>query len=274
MKEKLNKYLIAFSLTALFIMLWTIIRSGYYALSLIIISIYLFDNRDRLKPAIISLSFFIIIYLPAIVLAENVLYENILYDKAKGFESFLLGAVIALPVILFPVYFINTFFIKAIIIANFEKDNFNTVNSFPNVICTKHHRKTEQYSFMGFKGLHCRMSKKCFPKGHVAPLKLVGVIGKLVEEYEGNGEYFVTLWNPFTEEIYDADYDIVEIHNNFEVASYDGTINKIINYFYNELNRYKPISEVKIRIINNPTISENSRRLLEQKFLKVEYLQY
>jgi len=270
MDEKLNFYLLGITGFAIIVSIFCIIQNAYCSFTLVLFGFYLLDNRYRIRPALITIDFIAIVSLPTILLMEHIIYGKV--SDIAALDQFLVSSMLTLVILIVPFSIFYNLFIRVLIVANHEKDHFDLINSYPKAICKTHLTKTKQYSTLGFKTIHCRKSKKCFAKGNVKALNLVGLIGDLSygEEYEN--DYYVTLWDYEDNEIFDADYDIIEIQESENIKDYDSVINKVITFFYNEIDRFKPINEVIIRINGNPPISESTKRLLNERFFRVEYL--
>jgi hypothetical protein len=119
----------------------------------------------------------------------------------------------------------------------------------------------------------CRVGKICHKnKSLIKANELIGLIGVMERGKLINDEYYVTLWDHRLRKIRYGDYDIIEIHNNKDINDYDFVISKVITFFYNEIDRYKPLKEVDIRIIGDLPISENTLHLLQKHFSKLEFI--
>ena len=151
--------------------------------------------------------------------------------------------------------------------------NSDLIENFPYLICQEHLARTKIKNIFGYKKVVCRIDKNCvkYYKRIIVWKYLVGRIGDFKDTRFNNDSYYVDIWNHETKEIRDGDYDIIQIHENDVIEDFDGVIVKVVSYFYNELKRFKPISEVIVKIIGQPKISESTKRLLEKRFLKVEY---
>jgi hypothetical protein len=270
MEEKLNLYLFFLTVLALVVSVFSAIWNPYCLIILVFFGLYLLDNRHRIKSALIVIDFVAIVSFPVLLLIQYILYKKNM-DTSDS-EQFFASAMLTVILLIVPFSIFYNLFIKVLIVANHEKDHFDLINSYPNVICKEHLAKTKQYSTLGFKTVHCRKSTKCFARGHVKALNLVGLIGDLNSGEEYENDYYITLWDYEHNIINDGDYDIIEIQESEKINDYDAVINRVITFFYNELNRFKPIKEVTVRIVGNPEISESTKRLLKERFLKLEYV--
>jgi hypothetical protein len=152
-----------------------------------------------------------------------------------------------------------------------EKSSYSIMKKHPYLICTEHHLRPDLKKRFGYKNINCRMEDKCLADDKVIYAKnIIGVLGKDVIHGSSNDNYYIPIWNENEQRIDNADYDIIEIHESSEIKDYNAVINKIIDFLYNEINRYKPINEVVVKIIGNPQISESTKRRLEEHFFKVE----
>lgn len=204
-------------------------------------------------------------------------------------------SIVALPILLFIVsnlsndnYFVGILFLIFLVGAvkyafmlyiivfsaiSQEKKYYGLIKRYPQVICTKHNSRIKLARRYGYKDLACKKDKECINKNRITYcVSLIGQIGRFENEETNNGNYYITLWDHNTNEIVNADYDIIEIHENKEIDNYDSVILKVVNFLHNDLKRYKPINKVIVKIFNNPNISESTKRLLEERFMKVEYL--
>jgi hypothetical protein len=96
------------------------------------------------------------------------------------------------------------------------------------------------------------------------------VIGKSVNQTIENN-YYITIWDNLEEKVTDGDFDIIEIHKSQEIENYDKVIDKVVRFLYNEVDRYKPLNQVTVKVIGNIELTENTKRLLKKHFFKVEY---
>ncbi len=272
MDEKLNLYLLGLTGFALIVTIFSAVLNPYCLILLLLFGLYLLDNRHRFKSALTVIDFVIIISFPTLLLIQYILYRKTPHIVES--EQFLASAMLTVVVLIVPFFIFYNLFVKVLIVANHEKDNFEVINAYPNIICKDHLAKTKQYSTLGFKTIHCRKSKRCFAKGKIKALNLVGLIGDLNDGEECENDYYVTLWDYENKKINDGDYDIIEIQESEKIDDFDAVVNKVIAFFYNELNRFKPIAEVRIRIVGNPPISESTKRLLKERFLKIEQITF
>jgi len=168
---------------------------------------------------------------------------------------------------------IYTFYLRIADAAKNEKNNYFAVKRFPYLICEKHFTKTVLVRRLGYKEIRCRKGKLCFARKKLVYAKqIIGVIGKDEMISTQIGDYYISLWNENDQAVKDADYDAVEIIENNTIKDYNAIINKVVNFLYNEIDRYKPINEVVVRVFGNPDISESTKRLLNKRFKKVEYI--
>jgi hypothetical protein len=153
-----------------------------------------------------------------------------------------------------------------------EKSNYFAIKRFPHLVCNEHHARTIFKKEFGYKNVSCRVKENCFAKKRLQYAhNIVGILGKSISGNSG-GNYYVPILDEEEQRINNADYDILEIHESPEINDYNGIINKIIDFLYNEINRYKPVNKIIIRLVGAPDISESSKRLLKERFMKVEYV--
>lgn len=154
-----------------------------------------------------------------------------------------------------------------------EKNNYFAIKRYPNLVCLKHNTRTTFHRHFLYNSIACRVNKKCFAERKlIYATHIIGVIGRSKTIKSTQGKYYVPLWNEKEHKINNADYDLIEIYENDEIADYNALINRVVDFFYNEIDRYKPINKVVVRIFGTPNISENTKRLLNERFLKIEYL--
>jgi hypothetical protein len=215
---------------------------------------------------LLLMSIYIIIGLLVLHISEQI-FQNV--SKTTLLKQFIISFVFSLLVLILPFHYISRYFSLKL----GEKNNLLNGNYlfklYPNLMCKKHLARIKLESEYENEYLRCRIDKNCLKIAYAK--KIVGVIGIIHKNWRKQSDYYVTLLNHKTGEITNADYDIVEIHENKEIKDYNAVISKAISFLYNELNRYKPISEVIVRIIGDIEISESTKRLLEKNFLKVEY---
>jgi len=103
--------------------------------------------------------------------------------------------------------------------------------------------------------------------------QIIGVINENIKEKDNENNYYINIWNIKDEQCINADYDIIEIQENENIKNYDFIIQEIYSFLYNDLERQKPVSEIEIKIVGNPEISENTMNLLKDKFKSVEKIE-
>lgn len=252
----------------------TIISIVYnYAYSLIIIAyvFFMIEKRGEIKNLLPLTATYLIVSNVFVFILDNFLFSILFNEAHQAPIRFFLSLSSFFMVFSFHFFKTkNSDFLK--IIEN-ELENFELINKHPHLLCRRHYTRTVQTKVFGFRNIRCRSKWLCFRRKWIREVEqLIGLIGKYDEQLTLKNKYYLTLWNPKSGNFRNADYDEIEIHNNDKIKDYDSIINKMISFFYNELKRFKPINEVTVRIIGNPEISESTKRLLEEKFLKVEYL--
>jgi hypothetical protein len=248
------------------------IKSPYYIVLLVVFGLIAFSNTMRIKHQLILLAVFISIGFPVYLVAGYLMSHSHLAKPDEADTYYLLSFVFASIVLIFPFVYTYTNYTFLIDTAINEKKHYDIIQNYPYIICKDHHTRTNEYSILGYKGVSCRVGKICLKnKELLAAVKLVGLIGVYEKGRVIDNDYYVTLWDHKLRKIRYGDYDIIEIHKNDEIKDYNLIFSKIINFFYNEIDRFKPINEVSIRFVGNVPISENTKRLLQNHFLKVEY---
>jgi hypothetical protein len=271
MKNRKNIYGIIVILAAVAITTYCIILNVYCAFLLPVCALIAFDNKMKLKHKLVLAAIFLIISFPTVMVAEYI-FQKLNNDPSIPFRDFILSSIFSAIFLIFPFFLIFRYFINKVGLANPDYANYFMASKYPNLICTQHLTKIRLIMVYGEKYISCRINEKCLTEKKIIYAKhLVGLIGKIDRDKRRKGNYYVTLWNHKTQEMRNGDYDIIEFHKNNEIEDYNSLIAKIVSYFYNELNRYKPINEVIVRIIGDIEISESTKRWLEKNFLKVEY---
>jgi len=264
--------LVIIALTLVAITTLAIINTLYLAFFVGYFFVVLFSKSEEkeklIQFCIYSLLGFIILLIADFLILRNVFQEPYHYVKAFFYNSifFLLSFV--------PIGMLEAHLKKVETISARQKERYKIVSKFPDLICDMHFTRTVEKSFLGHKIVRCRTSKKCFSFGRIIHARLlVGIIGDYRWSRLFEDEYSTMIWNNETKTIFDGDYDVIEIREGDEIEDYDGAVNKVIAFLYNQIKRYKPIDEIVIRIAGNPRISESTKRLLEERFLKVVYLE-
>jgi hypothetical protein len=162
------------------------------------------------------------------------------------------------------------FFIRVIKAARNEKNMYFAIKQFPDVICKEHNVRTKLVSHLGYREIRCRNGEKCTSKDQVVCAKnIVGTIGMNGSHENDDDNYRIPIWDEMEKTVINADYDIIEIHESIAI-DYDAIIHRIVSFLYNEIDRYKPVNEIIVRIIGHPVISDSNMRLMNERFLKIE----
>jgi len=272
--DKKNKiYASVIFVIALAILIFSLVRNPYYAIGLGVLVFFVVTLPLDVIPKFILLSLWVIFSLPAIYLAEYLLIADGILLSDDAYQQFIESALLTIFVLIVPLFAFTIYFIQLVNTAYNEKEHYDVIEKHPYIICTEHHTRTKKYSSFTYKGVKCRIGKKCLARNKIKhAVKLVGLIGLLENGKSVDNSYYVTLWDHQYRKIRYGDYDVIEIHENAEVKNYDFIISKIILFFTNEIKRFKPMREVVIIIVGRPKISENTKRMLEKHFLKVVYL--
>jgi hypothetical protein len=151
-----------------------------------------------------------------------------------------------------------------------EKRDYAKIQNYPNLICKKHLSRIVLKDMLVYKNIQCRINDECDENDVIHARQLIAVIGKSINQTIGD-DYYVNIWDRQEGKVIDGDFDIIEIHKSKEIENYDAIINNVIRYYSNEINRYKPISQVIVSVFGDIELSENTKRLMEKHFLKVEY---
>ena len=97
--------------------------------------------------------------------------------------------------------------------------------------------------------------------------KVIGLIGGDVGNHRHDGEiFYVSLWNEAEKKATNADIDVLEIHESNGI-SYDYAVNAVLNVLKNDVSRpRKYVKGIPVIIRGNPTLSENSKMILQHEF--------
>ena len=250
-----------------------IFNNNHYAIPLVVLFLIAFSNNMELTHRLVLMAVFVVISFSVMGVVDHFLSKDAsTIDMSKG-DYFYLLATFAGILLIIPLFFTYAYFIQLTATIKNAKTHYSVIENSPYLICTEHHTRTKEYSMLGYKGVKCRKGKKCLRKKSIVhAVRLVGLIGIIENGKSVNNDYYVTLWDHRYRKIRYGDYDIIEIHESKDVKDYDFIISKIIAFFTNEINKYKPINEVFVRVVGRPSIAENTKRLLQKHFLKVEYL--
>jgi len=271
--RKNRRYSSIILIIALIIALFTVIRNPYYIIALGIFAFYAMTLQLEAIPKFILIALLTIFTYPTIYFIEYLLAKDGALPTGDAYEQFIQSALYTSFVLTIPLFAFSIYFVQLVKTADNEKDHYDLIKNYPYLICSEHHTRTKSYSSFGYKGVKCRVGRKCLVHNNIkVSVKLVGLIGLIENGKAIDKDYYVSLWDHRYKKIRYGDYDIIEIHENKYLKNYDFIISKIITFFANEIRRYKPINEVIVKVIGNPPLSENTKRLLERHFLKVEYL--
>jgi hypothetical protein len=255
------------------ISLFNIIHNPYNILGLGVIAIITFANRMKPRHRLTLFAIFTIFILLVINLIElghgnQYSYSN--EDLAgKCFTNFIYATLL----LSLPLFFIYAYFMELIQAMEHEKKYYQTIKYSPHLACKTHFAKTLEQNNHGFKDVSCRIGKTCLEKNHLVHAnEIVGLIGCEIKIPNTSNNYYITLWDNELDKINDADFDVIEVHENPAIEDFNGIITKTVSFFYNELERYKPLNEMIFRIVGNPEISESTKRLLKERFLRIEYI--
>lgn len=260
-------------LVAMAIVTYNLIKNPYNFYGLCIIAIVTFANNMKIKHRLTLFTIFVIFILLVINLIEFGHASDLLYSNMELFNRFRTNFIYAAILLSLPLFFIYVYFMLLIKAMEHEKTYYETIKYSPHLVCEKHYSKTIELINHGFKSIRCRHDENCLRKNNIVHAKhIIGLVGFIKSEQISSDNYYIALWDNELGVVRDADYDVIEIHKSPSINDYNGIVNKITSFFYNELERYKPIDEVIIRIVGDITISKSTKRLLEERFLKIEYL--
>ena len=268
-----RSYVSIISGLAVIVLLYGCFKNPYYLIGFFIFGAIAFSNTMKIRHRLLLLATLSIVGFPVLLLTSLFLSKENMAHTMDSSEYVFYFVCLSAAFLIFPFLFIYYFFSIALETSLNEKKFHEIIEHFPHLICRKHFTRTKEYSSFGYKSVNCRIGTKCLRKGDIQmAVNLVGLIGLIENGRLVANSYYVTLWDHRFRKIRYGDFDIIEIHENEEIKDYDYVISKVITFFYNEIYRYKPLREASVRIVGNPAISENTRRMLHKHFLKVEYL--
>ena len=279
--ERKNKMLliVLISLTLLATIFLGRINPLYFIFPAVNFLLIMFRNKSA-KQKVLLFCIYLLYGFIVILIIEFVVLSYILKEPPNNLDSFLFSSFFLFFAFI-PLKIIERHIGKVKTIALKQKEYYDIPDKFPDfpnrssdLICDMHFTRIVEKSLFGHKIVHCRTSKKCFSLGRIIHARLlIGVIGDYKRSRKFDDEYSTMIWNNETKTIIDGDYDVIEIQEGSEIEDYNSVVNKIITFLYNQIKRYKPVKEITIRVEGNPPISESTKRLLEERFLKIEYLE-
>ncbi len=268
-----NKVLrLVFTLSAfILIAVLVIINPLYLVFFIVCFSATIITNNDKKERFI---RFFIYLHIIAVfLLLFDLLVFRALYSEYIKVKAFFYSTIVFLLSFI-PLALVEGYLKRIKAVSLRQKKYYNIPDKFPDLICDMHLVRTKEKSFFGYKIVHCKKSKKCFSLGRITHAKmLIGVIGNYQRSWKFGDEYSTMIWDNENKKIIDGDYDIIEIREGLQMQDYNAVVSKVVAFFYNQVKRSKPISEMLVRVAGNPSLSESTKRLLEERFLKVEYLE-
>ncbi len=268
--RKNRQFVLIISVLAIIVTSICIVVNPLYVSILIAYIFFLLEKRKQIKNIIALTAAYLIIANIIVLVLDNVLFRLIFRESFQVPVRFLLGLITYF--LLFSINFLRFQNMQFLEIIKNEKEHFALINKYPDLICAHHNCRTRKTTILGFIIINCRVSWFCFKQKKIREAKqIIGVIGKEMKKTIYKNNLCVSIWDSKRKKIVNGDFDIIEIHENNETKDYNAIINKIIDFLYNEIKRFKPINEVVVKIIGNPQISESTKRRLEEHFLKVEY---
>lgn len=97
--------------------------------------------------------------------------------------------------------------------------------------------------------------------------QVIGLIGGNISNYKQDGDkVYVNLWFESEKKARNADIDVLEIQETAGI-SYDYAVNAVLNELKNDVSRpSKYVKNISVVIKGSPTLSENSKMILELEF--------
>ena len=268
-----NRYILftVLIIFAAFCISFFIIRDNWFYISVLLANLLFatFYEKGPVQTRLFISSIVLILSSLVIFTMDNFVLYFFKENPDFKLASFLFGVVLSVTLLIVPFgYFFNDFEQKVI-----DQERKNRIaKDFPHLICSKHLSRTFMQSHFIYNSAICRKDANCSTENIIVAKQLTGLIGKSSQTEINNGTFYIELISKDNQTIINGDYDVLEVHKNAEIRDYDAVINKVTSFLYNELDRYKPINEITIRIFDDIPISENTKRLLEKRFGKVEYL--
>jgi len=244
------------------------IINPFFLLMVISYAYFAYKYWGEIKQPLPFVSFIFVVNCLMVWALPTNYFEDTTHDFYTSLTNFLLNYLISLIILLFPFYLFYKLYIKTPwMVGDIEKEH-------ALLICNKHFTRTEAvFLYDEVIKIKCRKGDNCGKERNLIYAKhIVGLIGRNVNRRKFKGDYYIKMWDHKNQKVIDGDYDVIEIHEYNGIKSYDSVVNKIIDYFYNELNRYKSINQISVRVIGSPAMTDNTIRLLEKHFLSVEYL--
>ena len=235
-------------------------------LFLTVMAVYMllaFINWWRVKKSIYQFVLLYVLHCLLLQLLYNELFAATAGETFKFFISFIASAL----VLIFP--FILFFRLNNLLFDIFKPKE----KRYAKLICTQHLTRTQPlFQENGEIRIVCRINSECAKSKKLKYVNyLIGVIGKHVKKPKKSKDHYVSLWNHSKNEIKHGDYDFIEIYQSNTINDYNSVLSQIMAFFYNDLNGFKPMNEIVVRIFGQIDLSKNTQRLLEKNFKDVEY---
>jgi hypothetical protein len=248
---------------------------GFLVSLLFTLALIITDGRSsRIENIVLTCIFSILCNLPVLFIVV-VFYVSSTLKPTYDLEQLIIFMPIVYTISIIVIFFKQTSlhfkFEEVLSLIRNEKKNYDKIQNYRNYICKKHYLRPVLKRKFTFRNIQCQIDKNCTKNDIILAKQIVGLIGKTTEPQKTENNYYITVWNGHNKEITEADFDIIEIHENKEIKDYNAIISKTISFLYNELNRYKSINQITVRIFGNIELTESTKRLLEKRFLKVEY---
>ena len=160
-------------------------------------------------------------------------------------------------------------------IENIIDTNQNICKFYPYLFCTEcflmpKGKNVKLGLFKSYTHVSCR---NCGSSSYLLKdvKQVVGLIGGDVKDYKQDGEkVYVNLWSEKEKKTRNADIDILEIHESNGI-SYDYAVNAVLNVLKNDVSRpRKYVKGIPVIIRGNPSLSDNSRMILEHEFAGIK----
>ncbi len=236
------------------------------ALFLTILALYTliaYLNRRKIEKSIYLFIFLYVFHCFMLLL----LYRDFFAANADGIFRFFLSFIASTLLMIIP--FIMIFRMENIILDVFRpKEKVHA-----KLICTQHLTRTEPlFLDDGEIRIACRIDTSCSRNKKLKYAdKLIGVVGKNIRKSRVGRDYYVNLLGQSRQEIRNGDYDFIEIYQSGSIKDYNSVLSQIMAFFYNDLNGYRPMNEIVVKIFGELNLSNNTQRLLEKNFKDVKY---
>ncbi len=79
------------------------------------------------------------------------------------------------------------------------------------------------------------------------------------------------MWDNSKKVVKHGDYDFIEIYQTNTIKDYNNVLSQMMAFFYNDLNGFKSMDEIVVKIFGELNLTKSTQRLLEKNFKEVKY---